>query len=66
MLALRLLTLHNLHLYARLTAGARAAVLAGTFGAWAEARLLELESDPVESSPEGRDPLRCSEGCSEG
>jgi queuine tRNA-ribosyltransferase len=66
MLALRLLTLHNLHLYARLTAGARAAVLAGTFGAWAEARLLELEGDPVESGPEGRDPLRCSEGCSEG
>lgn len=45
-LALRLLTLHNLHFYGRLTAGARAAVLANTFGAWAEARLRELESAP--------------------
>ena len=35
-LVLRLLSLHNLHFYGELVAGARAAIEAGRFGAWAE------------------------------
>jgi queuine/archaeosine tRNA-ribosyltransferase len=44
MLASRLLTLHNLTFYAELVAGARKAVLAGDYAAWAADRLRELES----------------------
>lgn len=42
MLALRLLSLHNLHLYGELTRGAREAIRAGSFGAFQKSWLDEL------------------------
>jgi queuine tRNA-ribosyltransferase len=49
-LVLRLLSLHNLHFYGELMAGARAAIEAGTYGAFARAALdrMKHESDTVE------------------
>lgn len=43
-LALRLLSLHNLHWYGEIVAGARAAIAEGRFGAWARAIISELEA----------------------
>lgn len=45
-LAHRLLTLHNLHFYARLVADARRAVLEGDYAGWADGRLGELAGAP--------------------
>jgi queuine tRNA-ribosyltransferase len=45
-LAHRLLTLHNLHFYARLVASARRAVLEDDYTAWADGRLAELAEAP--------------------
>ena len=42
-LALRLLSLHNLHWYAELTAAARAAISSGAFGTWAASTLARME-----------------------
>jgi queuine tRNA-ribosyltransferase len=44
-LALRLLTAHNLHLYGELVAEARAAILAGTFAAFRSTFSAGLEGD---------------------
>jgi queuine tRNA-ribosyltransferase len=52
-LAHRLLTLHNLHYYARLVLGARQAVLRGDYSAWAAQRLSEL------GEPTNVEPGRC-------
>jgi queuine tRNA-ribosyltransferase len=41
-LVLRLFSLHNLHFYGELVAGARAAIEAGAYDAWAKARLAEM------------------------
>jgi queuine tRNA-ribosyltransferase len=43
-LPLRLLSLHNLHWYGELTAGARAAISAGAYGAWARATISAMEA----------------------
>ncbi|HET9930691.1 MAG TPA: tRNA guanosine(34) transglycosylase Tgt [Polyangiaceae bacterium] len=58
-LALRLLTHHNIQYYQSLVAGARAAILADRFGAWAETTLSALshiQRDAAESTdtPAGR------------
>jgi queuine tRNA-ribosyltransferase len=44
-LAHRLLTLHNVHLYQRLVRDAREAVLQGDYSAWARAELAKLEAE---------------------
>ena len=43
-LVLRLLSLHNLHWYGELVAGARAAIAEGRYGAWSRAVVSELEA----------------------
>jgi queuine tRNA-ribosyltransferase len=54
-LVLRLFTAHNLHLYGRLVAEAREAILAGTYASfvrsWADAGLAEADAD-ARASPE--------------
>jgi queuine tRNA-ribosyltransferase len=48
-LSLRLLSLHNLHFYGELTSGARAAIEARRFDAWARATLTSLADSAVAS-----------------
>lgn len=43
-LALRLLSLHNLHWYGEIVAGGRAAIAEGRYGAWARGVVSELEA----------------------
>jgi queuine tRNA-ribosyltransferase len=45
-LALRLLSLHNLHYYGSLVRGAREAIEGGRFGAWARGVIAMLEDGP--------------------
>jgi queuine tRNA-ribosyltransferase len=44
-LALRLLSLHNLHFYGEITAGARAAVARGVYAAWASGMLSAMDAE---------------------
>src|SRR5205814_9669500 len=46
-LALRLISLHNVHVYQELVASARRAIEGGAYAAWAERRLAELEAAPT-------------------
>jgi queuine tRNA-ribosyltransferase len=44
---LRLLSLHNLHWYGEIVAGARSAIAEGRYAAWARAVTSELEAGVV-------------------
>jgi queuine tRNA-ribosyltransferase len=46
LLVYRLLTVHNLHYYGQLLAGARGAIAAGRYGDWAQAQLGLLVGEP--------------------
>jgi queuine tRNA-ribosyltransferase len=51
--ALRLLTLHNVHFYQQLVAGARRAILAGAYPDWAVRRSTTRTDEPALAGPSG-------------